>query len=85
MVKNNLIPKVFDVKNKNIVLTGSTGTLGTQFSNFLSSLGANMILVDLDMTKNRKLENQLRNYLKEKRKALMVKHVGMVINSKVLK
>ena len=60
MVKNNLIPKVFDVKNKNIVLTGSTGTLGTQFSNFLSNLGANMILIDLDITKNRKLENRLR-------------------------
>tara|TARA_B100001540_G_C15712598_1_gene599268 strand:+ start:40 stop:873 length:834 start_codon:yes stop_codon:yes gene_type:complete len=69
MVKNNLIPKVFDVKNKNIVLTGSTGTLGTQFSNFLSSLGANMILVDLDMTKNRKLENQLRKKFRTNPKA----------------
>jgi len=46
MVKISSKPKNFDIKNKNIVLTGSTGTLGTQFSNFLSSLGANTILID---------------------------------------
>jgi NAD(P)-dependent dehydrogenase (short-subunit alcohol dehydrogenase family) len=70
MIKNNLIPKVFDVNNKNIVLTGATGTLGTQFSNFLSNLGANMILIDLDITKNRKLENRLRKKFGTKPKAL---------------
>ena len=60
MVKISSKPKNFDIKNKNIVLTGSTGTLGTQFSNFLSSLGANTILIDLDKKLNKKLEEQLK-------------------------
>ncbi len=60
MGNRDLVSKKFDVNNKNIVLTGATGTLGSQFSNFLSSAGANMILIDLDPEKNKKLENELR-------------------------
>ena len=52
MEKTNVIPKIFDVKHKNIVLTGASGTLGSQYSHFLSAAGANMILVDLDDKKN---------------------------------
>ena len=44
----NTIKKIFDIKNKNIVLTGASGTLGTEYSNFLSSAGANLILIDLN-------------------------------------
>ena len=59
MEKTNVIPKIFDVKHKNIVLTGASGTLGSQYSHFLSAAGANMILVDLDDKKNKMLEKQI--------------------------
>ena len=59
MEKTNVIPKIFDVKHKTIVLTGASGTLGSQYSHFLSAAGANMILVDLDDKKNKMLEKQI--------------------------
>ena len=59
MEKTNVIPKIFDVKHKNIVLTGASGTMGSQYSHFLSAAGANMILVDLDDKKNKMLEKQI--------------------------
>ena len=67
MLKNNKInmkqvdgiSKLFDVKNRNIVITGSSGLLGSQYANTLSAAGANIILVDLDSTKNKKLEYSL--------------------------
>ena len=34
----------FDLKNKTIVLTGSAGRVGSQFSEILSEAGANLIL-----------------------------------------
>ena len=46
---------IFNLQDRNIVITGSSGTLGTQFSHILSSVGANVILVDID-TKNNKNE-----------------------------
>ena len=39
---------LFDVKNKNIVITGAGGTLGSEFADTLSQEGANVILVDID-------------------------------------
>ncbi len=63
MKKKNSINKLFDMKNKNIVLTGSSGLLGNQFSNVLSEAGANIILVDIENKKNKSLEKTLRkNY-----------------------
>ena len=59
MEKTNVIPKIFDVKHKNIVLTGASGTLGSQYSHFLSAAGSNMILVDLYDKKNKMLEKQI--------------------------
>ena len=53
------ISKLFDIKNRNIVITGSSGLLGSQYANTLSAAGANVILVDLDSAKNKKLENSL--------------------------
>jgi len=53
------ISKLFNVKNRNIVITGSSGLLGSQYANTLSAAGANVILVDLDSTKNKKLEHSL--------------------------
>jgi len=51
---------MFDIRSKNIVLTGSAGFLGTQFSHILSNAGANVILIDIENKKNKKLEKELR-------------------------
>ena len=51
------IQNLFSLNNKNIILTGSAGRLGTQFAHILSKAGANTILVDIDDAKNKKLEN----------------------------
>ena len=53
------INDLFDLKNKVIVLTGSAGVLGTEFAHTLSSAGANIVLVDIDCNKNKKLEKTL--------------------------
>ena len=47
------------MKNKVVVLTGSSGRLGTEYSNILSEAGAQMILVDKDSQKNEKLKKSL--------------------------
>ena len=49
--------RLLDIRKKIIVLTGSAGFLGPQYADFLSDAGANVILVDIDDTKNKKLEN----------------------------
>ena len=52
MRKNNFLPsKLFDIDNKNIILTGSAGLLGSHYADFLSSNGANMILIDINENK----------------------------------
>lgn len=51
--------ELFSLKNKTIVLTGSAGRLGTNFANALSSVGADVILVDIDDKKNQKLEKEI--------------------------
>jgi len=57
--KNNPL-NIFDITNKNIILTGSSGILGKEFSHFLSNAGANVILVDIDKRKNQILEKILK-------------------------
>ena len=59
MKQVNGVSKLFDIKNRNIVITGSSGLLGSQYADTLSAAGANVILVDLDSAKNKKLENSL--------------------------
>jgi len=59
MKQVDCISKLFDIKNRNIVITGSSGLLGSQYANTLSVAGANVILVDLDSIKNKKLERSL--------------------------
>lgn len=52
-----------DLKNKTIILTGSTGGLGQEIANFLGMLNANIILADRDFEKSSKLkENLLKKY-----------------------
>ena len=52
---------IFNIKNKNIVLTGSAGFLGSHYAEFLSSQGANIILVDIDEKQNKKLEKSIKS------------------------
>jgi len=55
----NFINKLFSLENKTIILTGSAGRLGSRFAHVLSAAGANVILVDIDSKKNKKLEADL--------------------------
>jgi len=53
------IKQIFSLKKKNIIVTGSAGRLGSQFSKILSAAGANVILVDIDIKKNSQLKKKL--------------------------
>jgi NAD(P)-dependent dehydrogenase (short-subunit alcohol dehydrogenase family) len=55
---NDIFEK-FSLSGKVIVLTGSAGRVGSRFSDVLSEAGANVILVDIDDAKNKKLEKRL--------------------------
>ena len=56
----NIIYEKFSLSGKVIVLTGSAGRIGSRFSEILSAAGANVILVDIDNEKNKKLERSLK-------------------------
>jgi NAD(P)-dependent dehydrogenase (short-subunit alcohol dehydrogenase family) len=60
-MKKSYISNLFDIRGKNIVLTGSAGLLGSHYADFLSSNGANLILVDVDEKKNQKLEKSIKS------------------------
>ena len=62
MSESNIISKILNVKNKNIVITGSAGLLGSQFTSTLTKAGANVILVDVDEIGNKKLAKSLSKY-----------------------
>ena len=53
------VKKLFDLKNKVIIITGATGNLGTQYADGLSQMGANVVICDLDLKKCKKLSNDL--------------------------
>ncbi len=72
MNKNDIISKLFDLKNKNIVITGSSGLLGTQYAKILSAAGANLILLDIDMKNNKKLEENLVRKYKNKSRSYQI-------------
>ena len=56
-LKFGRINKLFNLKDRVIVLTGSAGLLGTQYAQILSDAGATLILIDTNARKNKKLEN----------------------------
>lgn len=58
-MKRNMSQKLFDLSNKSIILTGSAGRLGTNFAHILGDAGANLILVDIDEKRNKKLEKTI--------------------------
>ena len=47
--------KLFDLKDRVVVLTGSAGLLGSQYTKILSDAGAILVLVDTDSKKNNEL------------------------------
>ena len=47
--------KLFDIKDRVVVLTGSAGLLGSQYTKILSDAGAILVLVDTDSKKNNEL------------------------------
>ena len=59
MKKQISINRLFSLKNKTIILTGSAGRLGIRFSHVLSEAGANVVLVDIESKQNKKLETDL--------------------------
>ena len=59
MKDEKMISKLFDLEGRNIVITGASGLLGSQYANILSSAGANIILLDIDTGKNEKLKSAL--------------------------
>ena len=58
-----MIPN-FNLKNKTIVLTGSSGKVGSRFSEILSKAGANLILIDKNTEKNEKLYKKIKKEYK---------------------
>jgi len=72
MKSGNSIENLFSLENKNIVLTGSAGRLGTQFAHILSKARANVLLVDIDSIKNKKLEETLKKQYKTHPKSYQV-------------
>lgn len=50
---------IFDLKNQTVVLTGSAGRLGSRFAHVLSGAGANVVLIDIEKSTNKKLEQEL--------------------------
>ncbi len=61
MISKKINNSLFNLENKNIIITGSAGLLGSQYAQTLCEYGANLILVDLDEKNNNKLKKRLEN------------------------
>jgi len=59
MKSNNSIFKIFSLKGKTVILTGSAGRVGSRFATILSQAGANLVLVDKEKSKNEKLSSEI--------------------------
>jgi len=55
---------LFSLKNRTVVLTGSAGRLGNRFAHVLSQAGADVVLLDINKSENKKLEKELRDLYK---------------------
>ena len=58
-MKSNNLTKLFNLEKKTIVITGSSGRLGSQYAKILSMAGANVVLVDIETKKNKQLEQYI--------------------------
>lgn len=54
-------PNLFSVEGKVIAIIGGTGILGTQYVKYLSSLGATVIIGDVDVVRCEDLSGQINN------------------------
>lgn len=63
-MKKSKFNEIFDLTNKTIVVTGSAGLLGSQYCEILSEAGADVVLIDLDSEKNKRLENNIKRKYK---------------------
>jgi len=59
ILKINLQDKTFSVNEKIIAIIGATGFLGTEYVKYLSSLGATIVIGDIDIDKCNNLSDQL--------------------------
>lgn len=55
------ITELFDFKGKVIIISGAAGAIGSEASRFLSSLGANVVLSDLNEEKVMKLASDIQS------------------------
>jgi NAD(P)-dependent dehydrogenase (short-subunit alcohol dehydrogenase family) len=56
--------ELFSLKNRTVVLTGSAGRLGNRFAHVLSQAGADVVLLDINKSENKKLEKELSDLYK---------------------
>ena len=59
-------PNLFSIEGKVIAIIGATGILGTQYVKYLSSLGAKVIIGDVDFESCEKLSGQLNAIISRK-------------------
>ena len=57
--KVKMIPNLLSLQNRTALITGAAGNLGAIFSETLASLGANLILVDLEASNLALLKNKI--------------------------
>ena len=50
--------ELFSVKDKNIILTGSSGLLGSAYARSLLSRGANMALIDIKTKESQNIKKE---------------------------
>ena len=68
----NIYQKIFNIKNKNILLTGANGFLGIYFSKLLIDCEANLYLVDKEIsTLKKSLLKKNKNKLINKKKSII--------------
>lgn len=53
------IQDLFDFTNKTIIISGAAGAIGSEAAHFLSSLGGNIVLADLDEDKVKKIAAEI--------------------------
>ena len=71
-MKRKMSSDLFDLTGKVIVLIGSAGRLGENFAYTISDAGSNVILIDIDDEKNRKLQKSILKKSKTKPLAFKV-------------
>jgi len=53
------IHKLFDMKERVVIITGAAGLLGSQYAHGLSQAGANVVLADMNYSECKKIEQKL--------------------------